>query len=116
MRRNTGAIWCSSLNGLYNNYVAHYAPGAQFAKWHMAFLICMAHKSSTDYAIHKAVHGLACYARIYQEDGLISIADPVVLVNEINRYRDQGRCCAGVDCACHLPEAEEAQHPVQDLV
>ena len=46
--------------------------------------IDVANNSLTNYAINKAAHGLARYARICQEDGLVSIVKPKILIDGIH--------------------------------
>lgn len=81
---NEGETWCSGLDGLYDKCVAHYARGARFAKWRTALRIDVANNCPTDYAIDEAAHGLARYARICQEAGLVPIVEPEILIDGIH--------------------------------
>jgi len=76
-----GETWCSGLDGLYDRCVLHYARGARFAKWRTAVKIDTANNLPTNLAVEEAAWGLARYARICQEAGLVPIVEPEVLID-----------------------------------
>jgi len=76
-----GETWCSGLDGLYDNCVRYYERGARFAKWRTALRINTELNLPSDLAIEEAAHGLARYARICQEAGLVPIVEPEILID-----------------------------------
>jgi len=76
-----GETWCRGLDGLYDKCALHYARGARFAKWRTAVRIDTAKDLPSDLAIDEAAWGLARYARICQEAGLVPIVEPEVLID-----------------------------------
>lgn len=78
---NEGETWCSGLDNLKDQCDKHYAQGARFAKWRTALRIDVEKGCPTDYAIDEAAHGLARYARICQECGLVPIVEPEILID-----------------------------------
>jgi len=73
--------WCSGLDGLYEKCAAHYAQGARFAKWRTAVRIDVANGLPSKLAVQEAAWGLARYARICQEAGLVPIVEPEILID-----------------------------------
>jgi len=71
--------WCSGLDGLYEKCCAHYEQGARFAKWRTAVRI--QEGGPSDLAVKEAAWGLARYARICQEAGLVPIVEPEILID-----------------------------------
>ena len=76
-----GETWCSGLDGLYERAVDYYAQGARFCKWRTAVRIDESLNLPTNLAMEEAAHGLARYARICQEAGLVPIVEPEVLID-----------------------------------
>jgi len=76
-----GETWCRGLDGLYDKCVLHYARGARFAKWRTAVKIDTEKNLPSDLAVEEAAWGLARYARICQEAGLVPIVEPEVLID-----------------------------------
>lgn len=76
-----GETWCSGLDGLYEKCCKHYDQGARFAKWRTAVRIDVEKGLPTDLAVNEAAWGLARYARICQEAGLVPIVEPEVLID-----------------------------------
>merc|ERR1712091_7818 len=58
----------------------YYAQGARFAKWR-AVLQITADGCPTDLAIRENAWGLARYAKICQESGLVPIIEPEILMD-----------------------------------
>merc|ERR1712238_382526 len=80
--------WCSGLDGLDERCAKAYAGGARFAKWRTAVRINEAENLPTPLAVKEAAWGLARYARVCQENGLVPIVEPEVLIDGIH---DQAR-------------------------
>jgi len=76
--------WCSGLDGLLEKCQAHYAQGARFAKWRTAVRINVEKNLPSDLAVQEAAWGLARYARICQEAGLVPIVEPEILIDGVH--------------------------------
>ena len=72
--------WCKGLEGLAERTAEYYERGARFAKWR-AVLQITADGCPTDLAIKENAWGLARYARICQESGLVPIVEPEILMD-----------------------------------
>ncbi len=72
--------WCTGLEGLLERTAEYYERGARFAKWR-AVLQITADGCPTDLAIKENAWGLARYARICQESGLVPIIEPEILMD-----------------------------------
>ncbi len=79
---NGGAVetWCTGLEGLLERTADYYERGARFAKWR-AVLQITADGCPTEIAIKENAWGLARYARICQESGLVPIIEPEILMD-----------------------------------
>jgi fructose-bisphosphate aldolase class I len=71
--------WCTGLDGLSERAAAYYAQGARFAKWRA--VIQIAPGGPTRQAIFENCYGLARYARTVQDQGLVPIIEPEVLLD-----------------------------------
>jgi len=136
--------WCSGLDGLHDRCTAAYARGARFAKWRTAVRIDEAKGYPTNLAVKEAAWGLARYARICQECGLVPIVEPEVLIDGVHaqsvtakvqenfvssvyKYMEECGCMlegtllkpsmtvSGVDCPNKPNPAEVAAMTVQTL-
>ncbi len=76
-----GETWCSGLDGLYEKCCKHYEQGARFAKWRTAVRINVEKGLPSALAVKEAAWGLARYARISQEAGLVPIVEPEILID-----------------------------------
>merc|ERR1712113_1162424 len=76
-----GETWCSGLDDLAERAAKYYEQGARFAKWRTALKIDVAKGAPTDLAIEVASQDLARYARICQENGLVPIVEPEILID-----------------------------------
>lgn len=76
-----GETWCSGLDGLYEKCCNHYEQGARFAKWRTAVRINVEKGLPSALAVNEAAWGLARYARICQEAGLVPIVEPEILID-----------------------------------
>jgi len=77
---NKVETWCKGLEGLAERTAEYYERGARFAKWR-AVLQITADGCPTDLAIKENAWGLARYARICQESGLVPIVEPEILMD-----------------------------------
>merc|ERR1719393_504094 len=76
-----GENWCTGLDDLNERAGKYYAQGARFAKWRTALKIDVAKGQPTDLAIDVAAQDLARSARICQENGLVPIVEPEILID-----------------------------------
>lgn len=76
-----GENWCSGLDQLAERTAKYYAQGARFAKWRTALRVDVENGCPTDLAIDVAAQYLARYARICQENGLVPIVEPEILID-----------------------------------
>lgn len=70
---------CTGLDGLPERCASYYARGARFAKWRTALKIQPGGPSNL--AVQEAAWGLARYARICQDAGLVPIVEPEILMD-----------------------------------
>jgi len=76
-----GENWCTGLDSLNERCSNYYDQGARFAKWRTALKIDVANGCPTDLAIDVAAQDLARYARICQQNGLVPIVEPEILID-----------------------------------
>merc|ERR1719343_849459 len=76
-----GETWCTGLDDLAERASKYYEQGARFAKWRTALKIDVEKGTPTDLAIEVAAQDLARYARICQENGLVPIVEPEILID-----------------------------------
>uniref|UniRef100_A0A0E0MK58 Fructose-bisphosphate aldolase n=1 Tax=Oryza punctata TaxID=4537 RepID=A0A0E0MK58_ORYPU len=70
--------WCQGLDGLASREAAYYQQGARFAKWRTVVSIP---NGPSALAVKEAAWGLARYAAISQENGLVPIVEPEILLD-----------------------------------
>lgn len=70
--------WCQGLDGLASRSAAYYQQGARFAKWRTVVSIP---DGPSALAVKEAAWGLARYAAISQENGLVPIVEPEILLD-----------------------------------
>jgi fructose-bisphosphate aldolase class I len=70
--------WCQGLDGLASRTAAYYKQGARFAKWRTVISIP---NGPSELAVTEAAWGLARYAAISQDNGLVPIVEPEVLLD-----------------------------------
>jgi fructose-bisphosphate aldolase class I len=75
-----GESWCTGLKGLAERAAHYYDRGARFAKWR-AVLQISAHGAPSELAVRENAWGLARYARTVQEQGLVPIVEPEILMD-----------------------------------
>lgn len=71
--------WCSGMDGLNERAAAYYKQGAKFAKWRAVLQISDVAPSKV--SIQENAWGLARYARTVQEEGLVPIIEPEILMD-----------------------------------
>jgi fructose-bisphosphate aldolase class I len=75
-----GESWCTGLKGLAERAARYYERGARFAKWR-AVLRIRADGCPSELAVRENAWGLARYARTVQEQGLVPIVEPEILMD-----------------------------------
>ena len=78
MAGSNGESWCQGLDGLAQRTAEYYKAGARFAKWRAVVSIP---SGPSNIALRDAAYGLARYAAIAQESGLVPIVEPEVLLD-----------------------------------
>lgn len=96
--------WCTGLDGLSERAAAYYKQGARFAKWRAVLQITDSTPSKI--SIAENCGGLARYARTCQDEGLVPIIEPEILMDgdhPIQRTAEvQEEVLAAVYKACDL--------------
>jgi fructose-bisphosphate aldolase, class I len=75
-----GESWCTGLKGLAERAARYYERGARFAKWRAVLRISAAGCPS-ELAVRESAWGLARYARTVQDEGLVPIVEPEILMD-----------------------------------
>jgi len=75
-----GESWCTGLKGMAERASRYYARGARFAKWR-AVLRISSGGCPSELAVRENAWGLARYARTCQEQGLVPIVEPEILMD-----------------------------------
>ncbi|XP_042456927.1 fructose-bisphosphate aldolase 1, chloroplastic-like [Zingiber officinale] len=70
--------WCQGLDGLASRCAEYYKQGARFAKWGTVVSIP---SGPSALAVKEAAWGLARYAAIAQDNGLVPIVEPEILLD-----------------------------------
>nr|KJB61142.1 hypothetical protein B456_009G342900 [Gossypium raimondii] len=70
--------WCQGLDGLSSRSAEYYKQGARFAKWRTVVSIPC---GPSALAVKEAAWGLARYAAISQDNGLVPIVEPEILLD-----------------------------------
>ncbi|KAL6529204.1 Fructose-bisphosphate aldolase 3, chloroplastic [Orobanche gracilis] len=70
--------WCQGLDGLASRSAEYYMQGARFAKWRTVVSIPC---GPSALAVKEAAWGLARYAAISQDNGLVPIVEPEILLD-----------------------------------
>ena len=78
LANSNGESWCMGLDGLDKRCGDYYKAGARFAKWRS--VVSVAAGPST-IALRDCAYGLARYAAIAQNAGLVPIVEPEVLLD-----------------------------------
>ena len=75
---SNGESWCQGLDGLAQRAAQYYKQGARFAKWRSTVNIPA---GPTEAAVMDCAYGLARYAAICQDNGLVPIVEPEILLD-----------------------------------
>jgi len=78
LANSNGESWCMGLDGLDQRCAAYYKAGARFAKWRSVVSIPA---GPSAIAVRDCAYGLARYAAIAQNAGLVPIVEPEVLLD-----------------------------------
>ncbi|GFR45510.1 hypothetical protein Agub_g6901 [Astrephomene gubernaculifera] len=78
LSNTNGESWCQGLDGLDKRCSEYYKAGARFAKWRS--VVSIPHGPSL-IALRDCAYGLARYAAIAQNAGLVPIVEPEVLLD-----------------------------------
>merc|ERR1712193_192555 len=78
MANSNGESWCQGLDGLAQRCAEYYKQGARFAKWRSVVNITA---GPTEKALIDCAYGLARYAAIAQDNGLVPIVEPEILLD-----------------------------------
>jgi len=70
--------WCQGLDGLASRTAGYYKQGARFAKWRSVVSIPA---GPSELAVTECAWGLARYAAIAQDNGLVPIVEPEILLD-----------------------------------
>lgn len=86
LANSNGESWCMGLDGLDKRCAEYYKAGARFAKWRSVVSIPA---GPSLIAMRDCAYGLARYAAIAQNAGLVPIVEPEVLLDgdqDIDRW------------------------------
>lgn len=87
-----GETITEGLDGLRERLEGYYKQGARFAKWRAVISIDTANGIPTSPAIAANAHALARYAALCQENGIVPIVEPEVLMDGPNASHDIDTC------------------------
>ena len=90
MPGTNGETWTKGLDSLADMCKRNYERGCRFAKWRA--VIKIGDGLPSDKAVHDVAYGLARYASICQDNGLVPIVEPEVLMDG----EHGAKVCAGV--------------------
>ena len=90
------------LDGLRDKLLKYYKLGARFAKWRA--VITIGENIPTDACIHANAHALARYAALCQENGLVPIVEPEVLMDGTHHIE-----------VCHEVSERSLRHVFEEL-
>ena len=94
-----GETTTQGLDGLGQRCQKYYEAGARFAKWRAVLKIGPTEPS--ELAIHENAYGLARYAVICQENGLVPIVEPEILVDGSHDINKCAEVTERVLAACY---------------
>lgn len=78
LANSNGESWCQGLDGLAERCAEYYKAGARFAKWRSVVSIP---QGPSIIAQRDCAYGLARYAAICQDNGLVPIVEPEVMLD-----------------------------------
>eukprot|EP00271_Cylindrocystis_brebissonii_P014899 TRINITY_DN36559_c0_g1_i1.p1 TRINITY_DN36559_c0_g1~~TRINITY_DN36559_c0_g1_i1.p1 ORF type:complete len:365 (-),score=51.39 TRINITY_DN36559_c0_g1_i1:253-1347(-) len=98
-----GESTVQGLDDLNARCVRYYKQGARFAKWRA--VVKISDKCPSALAIAHTAEGLACYAAIAQQNGLVPIVEPEILIDGTHSIERSAQVAeevfAAVICALH---------------
>jgi fructose-bisphosphate aldolase class I len=94
-----GETTTQGLDGLGQRCQKYYEAGARFAKWRAVLKI--GPNEPSELAIHENAYGLARYAVICQENGLVPIVEPEILVDGSHDINKCAEVTERVLAACY---------------
>ncbi|KAL0740372.1 hypothetical protein Bca4012_081885 [Brassica carinata] len=94
-----GETTTQGLDGLGERCKKYYDAGARFAKWRAVLKI--GQNEPSELAIHENAYGLARYAAICQENGLVPIVEPEILVDGSHDIQKCAEVTERVLAACY---------------
>jgi len=89
MTNGNGEAWCQGLDGLADRCAAYYKQGARFCKWRSTVSV---EAGPSEKALFDCAYGLARYAAIAQENGLVPIVEPEVLLDGTHTIEETYEC------------------------
>ncbi len=98
------------LDGLRERLQEYYELGARFAKWRGVITIGDGMPSAA--CIHANAHGLARYAALCQEQGIVPIVEPEVLMDNPGSTHDINTCASVTENALNAVFSELAEQGV----
>ena len=78
LANSNGESWCQGLDGLADRAAEYYKQGARFCKWRSVVSIP---SGPSKIAVTDCAYGLARYAAICQNAGLVPIVEPEILLD-----------------------------------
>ena len=111
-----GETVTEGLDGLRDRLEAYYDAGARFAKWRG--VIAISDSLPTTYAIKANAHALARYAVLCQEQGIVPIVEPEVLMDGAPADHTIDRCAQVTDAVLTavFEELHEARVMLEGMV
>eukprot|EP01132_Coremiostelium_polycephalum_P009631 gene9631-11804_t len=103
-----GETFTQGLDGLGDRCKKYYEAGARFAKWRAVLKIDVPKGIPTQLAIDENAWTLARYAAICQENGLVPIVEPEILMDGTHSIEDSARITEKV--LAHVFKALNDQH------
>ncbi|XWS55961.1 hypothetical protein CRYUN_Cryun09bG0045000 [Craigia yunnanensis] len=94
-----GETFTQALDGLAQRCQKYYEAGARFAKWRAVLKIGL--NEPTELAIQENANGLAMYAAICQQCGLVPIVEPEILVDGPHDIKKCAEVTERVLAACY---------------
>ena len=102
-----GEFITEGLDGLRGRLAEYHKLGARFAKWRA--LLIVGEGKPSDYAIHTNAHALGRYSALCQEQGIVPIVEPEVLMDGAHSIDD---CLSATTRALNAVFAELDKHNV----
>lgn len=97
----------SGLDGLDKRCEEFYRQGARFTKWRAALKIDEQKNLPSDRAVRENAVALAKYAKISQEQGLVPIVEPEILIDGVHGIETSAKVAKQVITACYRALHEE---------